>query len=363
MRVLAAAGDPGGARCLIAVLKSLENVGIDCSIVRHGFLDKEAPVRWHRESHHRAEMKGSVYQKIREGNYDIFLFSGSVDDGVPLEIGHIARECGVYLVTILDSWTSYSDRLKLEGKPVLYPDLYTVIDKHSYEQAIIEGIPADALHLTGQPALFDLDCRVESLEFTKREDWLSTKGLNPEKKTLLFISEPVESDHSSSRESGRYRGYTEKIVLQQLLNSLECFYSDLQLVILPHPRENRIQLAATWNRYRGKLDGRILQDVDTLETVFFSDGIIGMASIVLYQAWLCRKPTLSCQPNLCRQDLYFLQELDDCVFVTDPIQIDAEVKKWAKDVERGIPVVSLRKDFQIHEKAPEQISSLIQQLV
>jgi hypothetical protein len=363
MRALAAAGDPGGSRSLIAVLKSLEKVGIDFSIVRHGFLGKEAPARWPRETHHRTEMKGSVYQKIREGKYDIFLFSGSVDDRIPLEIGHIARECGLYLVSILDSWTSYSDRLKLDGKPVLYPDLYTVIDQHSYERAVIEGIPTDTLHLTGQPALFDLGCRVESLEFAKREDWLLTRGLNPEKKTILFVSEPVESDHSSSYESGRYRGYTEKIVLQQLLKSLEYFCPDLQLVVLPHPRENKIQLAATWNSYRGKLDGRMLQGVDPLEALFFSDGIIGMASIVLYQAWLCRKPTLSYQPNLCRQDLYFLQELDDCIFVSDPIQIDAEVKKWAKDVERGIPIVSLREDFQIHEKAPEQISSLILQLV
>ena len=327
--LLFATGDVGGARALHPIIALAAARGLGPLVLRHGAMTNEVDVgaRWvtrERLSFATPETKPAAY-----------VFAGSVADAVPLQVARLAHAHGVPTVFVLDSWSSYAARLSTDGGPAFKPSVYCVPDEKAKADAAQEGIGA-AIRVTGQPAFADI--------VSEAKNNPATHGTRAR---ILLVSEPVEADH------GRNRGYTEAEVLALVGAALKSLSSHVEVDVAPHPRDDARRTAELWDHSRGSLAGTVLAQ-NTLKSVAPYDGIIGMASVLLYRGWLLGKPVLSCQPNLKLPSLRQFGDRQGLRLVEDPATATAEIEAWAATLMPGRPMV-LRDEAHQHAAAPDTI--------
>jgi hypothetical protein len=252
--------------------------------------------------------------------------------------------------------------METDGLPVFMPDHYAVMDDMAYRAAIEDGIDESRLIITGQPALANLAAEFVQWKSKMDRSILNHNGFDSDKRLISFISEPVEHDQGSTLETPGYRGYTEKEVIRRFCEILQPFSKDLQIAILPHPREQQDTLAELWNANKGELFGKVLNLDRGRYGVFMSDGVAGMGSVLMYEAWLLGKPVISIQPGLRLPSLQMLRYRQDVVFVDSSARISASVHDWVRGVIRGLKY-DLRPDLALHEKAPDILSNLIKSYI
>ncbi|MCP4668348.1 MAG: hypothetical protein GY849_18545 [Deltaproteobacteria bacterium] len=362
--VVAAAGDPGGSIALLPVIECLRREGIPVAIVKHGFLGQNIPHVEERELYILPDSAAFVEEEFEKGRAGVYLFGTSIRDIFALSLARKARALGVSTVCMLDSWVNYRSRLEIDGLPTLYPDVYALMDETAFQGAIGEGLSGPFLKITGHPALSSL--------LPDWETWHSRKTQKPgcsersrlEKRLIVFVSEPAEADQGENDESPAFRGYTEKTVLAMLCSALQEYADKVRLRILPHPREDALALKRFWERCRGALEGGLSEDNHARETIFKADGVCGMASILVYEAWLIGKPVLSLQPGLRQDQLFFLSNKKGCHFLAEEKLSQHKFSAWMEEVEGGIIDTSKRHlELDRHRKAPENVSRIIKEIM
>ncbi len=361
--ILGAAGDPGGSKALLPVFAFLDQLGIPFRIFDHGFMGKEAPSHWEKLFVPPSRSFESLNRTFRKDKIRAYVFASSVKDPFALQRAYFAREKEIPVVHVLDHWTNYLKRIRLDSRSPLFPDVYTVMDQSAYEGAMAAGIPPSILHIAGQPALSSLLHEYPRL----REDFVRLRGelvgSAASKKQIIFVSEPVASDQGTSPAFPNYRGYTEKTVLSALLDSLQPFHSLIKLLILPHPRENPDSLTDILLKKGGGLEWQILDNtIRGREAVNIADGVIGMASILLYEAWLIGKPVISLQPDLRVKDLAFMENKEGYHLICDRRDLDPTLSEWLTEIGNNDETGGLREEIQIHADAPKTITQLIMDL-
>jgi hypothetical protein len=346
--ILVGAGDIGGARAIMPALAELQKESCRFSIIDHGYISEHANRDWPRIT--LPDSDSETKQRLQTG-FAVYVFGTSVRDSYPLHIARLARQAGIPVVCVLDNWMNYKLRLQMDGLPPLFPDAYAVMDDLAREEAIKDGIPAPILRVTGQATLAGLG---DLSTHDQRERILDASELSKEgKKLIVFISEPVEQDQ------GAARGYTEKSVLQLLAGNLQSFADEVQIGIVPHPRQDAAGLLETWQTCQGKLAGAILKTTSGREAVLIADGVCGMASLLLYEAFLLGKPLLSLQPNLRLPDLFFLKKKGVSFFVTDERMADSEIKRWVQTVISSQASGAVHPELALHRNAPQRLARLI----
>lgn len=363
MKILAAAGDIGGARAIIPVLELLSDQSEPFEIVDHGYLGKNAHSDWQKIHPELSSGQKSLEYRLKQREYGVFLFSSSVKDTFALNIARLANRFNVPVIHILDNWTNYLARLKNDDLPILYPDIYTVMDKLAYEEAINDGVPENILKITGQPALSSLRKEVSTWLIENRKEKFRKPGLPENKKLIAFISEPVEADQGAGPDSPQYRGYTEKTVLKQFCHYLQPYSGEVQIGLVPHPREDSNALIEVWEQFRGNLDGGLFRINSGREAVFIADGISGMVSILLYEAWLIGKPIISLQPGLRQPHFSFMNKMQGCHYLTESGQWKEKISKWLTEVNSVQKETELRPELNIHADAPKTIYKIIERLL
>ena len=100
------------------------------------------------------------------------------------------------------------------------------------------------------------------------------------------------------------------------------------------------------------------------EAIFLTDGVIGMASILLYEAWLLQKPVISIQPNLRQEHLRYLEKRPGLHFSTEKAELSAIFQLWWQEVMEGkFKKPNLRDDLKLHLQAPKKISRRLIELI
>jgi hypothetical protein len=107
------------------------------------------------------------------------------------------------------------------------------------------------------------------------------------------------------------------------------------MALLPHPRQNCQTLCGLWQHCRGALQGGVVTGLSSREAVWLADGVAGMASILLYEAWLLGKPVISLQPGLRQNALRMLQERQGVVFVDAYAGAGKAVRQWGEALQPG----------------------------
>ena len=327
MNIIAISGDPGGARSLIPALEVLDKKAEEFAIVDHRFLGNEAAADWKRIP---PIMSGetSLENIFSTGRAKVLVFTTSVKDKFPLQAALMAKQFGLKVLCLIDNWMNYTQRLKIDGETIFIPDAYMVMDDLAKAEAISEGLPESILRIVGQPALGTLATEYQNWKKKGRTEYFENFGLDVTKKLIAFISEPASKDQGSGAENPQYRGYTERTILRQLCEEFQPFADDHQLCIVPHPREDAAELDAFWKQYRGEISGGLLKLKSGREAVFLADGVAGMASMLLYEAWLINKPVISLQPGLLRPQLAFMQKRKGAYCVTETQQWHNDMLLW-----------------------------------
>lgn len=356
MRILAIGGDVGGARAVQAACEYFQQCGDDLIILDHRFLGAESPRDWKRVS--APDFKENLPAAVRKISPDAVIFATSVKDKLALDIARAARELSVLTVCLIDNWGGYKRRVEIERGVFFWPDLYLVPDQLAYAGAEKDGISKAILHGVGQPALNYLERILDQNGKVGREEWFLREGFYPNKKLIIFVSEPAEDDQGDASET-TYRGYTEKTVLRDLCDYLQPYSEELQIGVYPHPREDVVRLKAVWENCRGRLDGHVSGRINGQDALCFADGVSGMASLVLYQAWLIGKPVLSLQPGLRDLTLDFFSQRDGIFCVFDDVHWDDQCLRWLRAVRSYDGRLNVRKELEDHFHAGKNIREII----
>lgn len=293
MKILAAAGDPGGARALLTVLEYFHKKEYPFLLVNYGFLGREAPEDWPRVSPDINGLESQIHKYFKNETFSAFIFSSSVMDTVPLHLARISRTYGVPVVHLLDHWGNYAKRLEIDGEARLIPDIYAVMDDLAFAEAVEDGIPEKILRITGHPSLSGLTHEWKKFQCHSRKEMLNEAGLSPEKKLIIFFSEPITKDVATGHFPKWIGKYTERDVLKWLCDYFQPYSDDIQLCIVPHPRESSYELDKHWKKLCGKLEGGLFYGNNSRKALFLADGVVGICAILLHEAWLLGRPVMS----------------------------------------------------------------------
>jgi hypothetical protein len=291
-------------------------------------------------------------------NIDRLVFASSVHDTLPLSLARCAKRRGIEVMHVLDNWTGYRRRLEMDGLPTLMPDVYTVMDACALQAAVRDGVEASILEVTGQPALASLADECRALSTDELVQKRQSLGFAQQKTLIVFISEPVAQDQGTSPAAPHYRGYTEKDVLQLLCRHLQPLAERVEMALVPHPRQDRETLVRLWRHCRGALQGGVTTGISGREAVWCADGVAGMASILLYEAWLLGKPVISLQPGLRQEALRMLQTRQGVVFVEAYAGAAKAIGKWSEALQPGLKHTP-HGDLDLHRAAATQIMTIL----
>ena len=359
MKVLFASGDIGGARALLPVIALCARNSLPFAVLEHGHIITELPERWQRVSLNGEQDWTAVESFYKRNDIGLLVFASSVKDSTVLTLARRAKELNILVIHVLDGWTSYRRRMEMDGLPAFVPDVYAVMDDLALQGAVKDGIDESVLKITGQPALASLSNEYASWQKMDTLKERERLGFDSNKTMITFVSEPVKQDQGASSASPQYRGYTEKIVLRLFCDVLQPYADEIEIGLLPHPRENVEELLNFWNACRGSLKGGLVYVNKGRESLFLADGVAGMASLLLYEAWLLGKPVISLQPGLKLAPLRMLERRNGVVFVDSREAISASVATWVSNIRPGMWSIP-RPELQIHETAPDKILTLVE---
>jgi hypothetical protein len=320
--------------------------GHDVSVVKHGAIAREGDPSWVWLAPPDPNAPASLASCLKAARPEVVIFASSVRDTLALALARAAQAAGVPVLHALDSWTGYRTRMEMDGLPTFVPDAYAVPDQLAHDDALADGIPQHVLRVTGQPAFAGPGWYTPPAPSGRPADGRCK---------LLFVSEPAEADH------GLARGYTEHTSLALLCRGLQPLAGRVTLDVLPHPRHEKGLVEKDWQASRGALDGGVIAMDVAVGGLCVYDGVSGMASVLLYQAWLLGRPVISVQPNLKFEPLRQWSRRPGIVLVDGPDDRVEPVTAWAETIRPGRPI-ALRPELTLHKDAAERILSLAEQL-
>jgi len=328
MKVLALAGDAGGARALSPVLKRLAaQPGITLQVQAYA----AAVEIWRREGWPVAPVDVSAVASCDR----LLLGTSWQPEQWELEAIAAAGKAGIRSVSVLDSWVNYRVRfLNRRGEFVL-PDAIAVMDESARTEMLAEGFPSEYLAVTGHPGFDELErfhsaeAQAAAREKVTQALWLegshpaqgavlphpnplplgegrgegerSTNSTHAVSPPLLFIfaSQPI-----SQMADGASWGYDERLVLADFIAALDATLQargqQAVLLVKRHPRESGELVLPK----AASLSIHVVDDSlgDYRELVAASNFVLGMNSNLLLEACLLGKPVISYQPGLLRPD-------------------------------------------------------------
>lgn len=354
--IFCAAGDPGGSRALLPVIEDLEKRGLVCRVLDHGYLGRELPLALG------ARLVSADQAAAALASSRCFLFGSSSTDTRPLALARQAREMGRPVVHVLDNWTNYARRLNHDGGPLLVPDIYAVMDEEAGRGAVAEGLPESCIKVTGHPGLAVLDAYVQRRRHCSLSEERRKLGLPEDGRILAFINEPLRQVLGADLAAPGHYGFTEDQVLADWAEALAFGADDAYAVILPHPKDDPDELALLWRRIGRGLKGRVLRLPEGRAILTVADALAGMASILLYDAWICGLPTLSMQPGVRAEPIRRFARLPGLFYADAPEDVPRAVEGWLGAAGQGLSLEP-RPELKAHLGAAGTVARLIEELM
>lgn len=361
MTLLFAASEVGSWRALAPVARACVDGGMTVLLSDRGAARAEA-AGLGAALHGCGETPAEIDAFLMRHDVQAVVFSSNVSDPQPLGVARRAGQLGLPTMHVLDYWNGYAERLRLDGLAPFLPDVYAVPDDHAKSTAIGEGIPASRLLVAGQPLLADIAQCAMPLSNSQRESLRAVVGLTPDLPLLLFVSEPVTLDQGSDPASPSFRGYTEQSVLRSLLQALQPLAGSIQLGLLPHPREDASALQALASVHCGNVSVQTMHPARGRDALPLADGVAGMSSTLLDEAWLLGLPVASIQPGLRLASLARLRGVDGILFLDAPTAPDAAFVEWTNQLGTGLPP-TLRPEAALHTGSPERLRQALAELL
>lgn len=216
-----------------------------------------------------------------------------------------AAESGIASLAFVDSWWGYDERFILPGEhtPPLLPETIAVVDSLAAGEMVRRGYPRERVKILGSPLFETLSARGAR----RQETALAVRealGMEPDAFLVVFVSQPLE--HVLGTHNGW--GFTEKSILAEVLRSLEGLQEPcggVRFVILPHPEEDLEGLRRCVSSRATDMRVHVLarNRIPNHDLLLAADLVLGMFSILLVEAVILRRPVLSVQLGLGREDM------------------------------------------------------------
>lgn len=273
-RLLFAAHDPGGARYLSAAAVAARARGDDVAFLGRG----PALMLWRNGG----EAVSSSMDDIGAA-FDLAVTGTGFGDFERLTWPRF-RELRVPVLAVVEGWTNLALRF---GAPQgdgprekVLPDAVAVVDDATKNRLMAKPWCTIPVHVTGQPHLELISRALRVL----RAERHAQRDARPAQ--LVFFSEPIVADYGRTA-----RGFDQFTIASTLVDALEK-WPDVELVIQPHPRED----VSAWRDWRARGEVKAdLSDRTTEALLAEADGVLGMTTMVLLEAYLASVPCLSLQ--------------------------------------------------------------------
>lgn len=350
--IVCAAGDPGGSRVLLPIIKELVQAGEKVVVVNHGFLGHELPINMAYTLCTKKEAIPLLNQS------KALLWGSSTNDYYPLSLARHAKAKGILVMHVLDNWSSYRSRLCTDGLEPCMPDIYTVIDEESRLCALSEGIPASSITIVGHPAMEDLADFANKLSTSQRKSLAPAHGSPPNKTCIAFICEPFSQVFGEDCQKAGHPGFTEEIVLKHFAFAMTPYAENAFVFILPHPKHNPHAMQHMWDHYAEGLQGKVITPKQGRSVLKMVSGVAGMASILLYEACICGLPVLSLQPSCRSAAMQRFAHLQGCEYTDVATNIPAKVGMWFEQC-RALRYPTPHEDIYLHQHAPMRAANIL----
>ena len=356
MSILFSASEVGSVRALLPICHELIRRGEKFLIDHHGFFTEIDDLAITPYFISIPDSEPEIERFLKEHDLHTLVFSVNIRDIRPLTISRAAQTVGMCTLHVLDYWNGYRSRLELDGRALFQATRYLVPDSFSREQAIAEDINKNSIMITGQPAFADTENAFEIAN--KNDSPFDDIELNKYSKIVLFASEPVSSDQGKSiEENNAFRGYVEEDAMRILLNAIMDTPENIGVCIVPHPRQDPNELSQLWSSLGGDDFGKICSELRGRDLLPFVDGVSGMASTLLYEAWLIGKPVISIQPNLRNDSLRMMQSKSGVVFIDQAETGVMQTKQWLSNLDKEQTTAS-HEELKRHKDAPALIADI-----
>lgn len=334
-KTLFVAGDPGGSRCLLPLIEFLHDTGAGYSVLDNGFLAKELP------SVSKENICNCV--DITYSDYSCLYFGSSATDAFPLMV---ARDASLHMPTVhvLDNWSTYKKRMETDGLETFFPTYYAVMDTVAAQGVKDAGFPDSSVVITGHPAL---SCHLPN----------PTGAKFSAKKTILFINEPYSAVLGADTNSANHCGFLEQDVLKAFADSMQKYAEQVYVVVVPHPKDDPEIVKIFWSAVAGKLEGHVQPLLPPRDVFSSVCGVAGMASIVLYEAWLLGLPVLAMQPDCKMESMAHFKARSGCVYCEKFDLFTRDIDAWW-DLCLDFQILVPRPEWKQHQQATQRLLQL-----
>ncbi len=262
--------DPGGHDALFPIVSKCKKEGIAYEFFCTGSSARLSP-----EYYSTSEDALNTINWLANSIDSLCLITGtSWGNEVELKAIDMFKKASKLTFSILDYWANYSTRFKLADGRLIYPDYYIIMDDLALQEAILEGVPPEILHVLGHPGL---------------DSWINLcqpGHYRKNKFNILFLSQPLFDFY------GNALGFSEREVLEDMIELIRAM-PKFTLSIKFHPKESTF----IKNKYSNfSIEGSLQVLLPRFETV------IGMNTMGLLQSVLLGTDTISYQPNICVPD-------------------------------------------------------------
>jgi hypothetical protein len=287
--------DPGGTNAVIPVVKKLIEEG---NAQTFNFATSFAIPLWRQSGLEFTPLPSSISdeeidQLLKRIDPD-FLFTGTSEEtSIEGNFWRSARQQNIFSYSIIDHWTRYKERYIVDG--IFSPtDLIFTIDEDSKREMLSLGFEKEKIVVSGQPhfeKFYGYKSVFSRLQFCD-DNRLSKK------KIITFVSDNISGSFPAPFLGKPVLGFDEHSILGALFDELERIpdlRNEFQLIVKLHPKEpdnNFSKLLGETN-----MSYSIIKGGNNMDLIFHSDFVIGMFSMLLFEAYLMNKPVLSLQLN------------------------------------------------------------------
>lgn len=307
--IVVCAGDPGGAKSLIPVIKEFINLGINFELVGY----YHAVKIWRDCLFDVSEVDSSENLIKKLDCFKIFrttclLLGTSVND-LNLECDAInwAINNQIPSLSVVDYWSNYRARFVSASGIFYLPSAIAIMDDLAKQKMLKEGFPDDLLHISG---VLSLDNVLKSrIGLQKRSLIRAFLSMSPSLDfkydyVFVFVSQPISAFYSQESLKMRAPPFDESLVLNDLIFVLDKFFEAKKLrakvLVRLHPRESSIPKFKSV----ASVDVFLADDIfcgnklSSYDYVQAADVVFGMNSMLLLESCYLGATVVSYQPFL-----------------------------------------------------------------
>lgn len=234
-----------------------------------------------------------VFESIKDwsGRYSLIFTDTSDQNEIHFYLWRQSENLGIPSLSILDSWVWYARRFTDREGEMHYPAKMGMIDEFAVGEAVNDGLPADKMAITGHPRFDRLKSEWETDRPSFENDLRKKYRLDEGVLSVLFVSEAI----SRFGFEGEV-GYDERSILEEVCRALQAggrALDKIRLLVKPHPDDYIDRLEDVLEGF--ELPWYMVDESETIPALKLADLVVGMSSIILVDAVMVGKPTLSVQ--------------------------------------------------------------------